>query len=264
MKLILLILLLTAVSIILVRYIESHSIFFPMRKVELAPGLLGLTYEEIYFNTSDNKRLNGWFIPVENARSTVIFCHGNAGNLSHRLEKIMILHSLGVNVFIFDYRGYGKSEGFPSESGFYKDADAAFDYLVKERKEPQGRIILYGESIGGAVAIDLAGRIKPKALITEETFSSIKDMITISIPFIPYFFLSSRFDSVSKIKKLTCPKLIIHSVNDEVIPFSMGQKLFGAAIPPKEFLEIKGSHNTAFLDSKEQFRQGIKSFLDGL
>lgn len=264
MKLFFLLVTLPIILLILVRYIERHSLYFPMKVVDATPALIGLPYEEIYFNTSDKKRLNAWFVPNNKAKFTVIFCHGNAGNIGHRLEKILIFHKLGLGMFIFDYRGYGKSEGVPSEQGFYKDLYAAYDYLAKERRIPKENIVLYGESIGGAVVIDFAQKIKPAALITEEAFTSVKDMIRVALPFIPHFLLASRFDSVSKIKDVTCPKLIIHSVNDEIIPFSLGEKLFEEALPPKEFLKIRGSHNTAFLDSKEQFTQGLKSFLDVL
>lgn len=247
-----------------IRYIERHSIYFPMREMYSTPNQAGLSYEEIYFRTSDDKRLNGWFIPNNNAEFIVLFCHGNAGNISHRIEKISILHNLGVSAFIFDYRGYGNSLGRPSERGLYKDAEAAYRYLVEEHKISKDRIILYGESIGGAVAVDLAQRLDVKALITEELFTSIRDMAGIAYPFLPHFIFSSRFDSASKIKDITCQKLIIHSIDDEIVPFYLGERLFNAARPPKRFLRIRGSHNTAFLDSEEQFKQGIKNFLEEL
>ncbi|MBU4311518.1 MAG: alpha/beta hydrolase [Candidatus Omnitrophica bacterium] len=235
-----------------------------MREITANPQSVGLPYEEVYFETSDNKRLNGWFIAHHKAKSTLIFCHGNAGNISHRLEKLSMFYNLGLNLFIFDYRGYGKSQGRPCESGLYKDAKAAYDYLIRERRVTKEGIILYGESIGGIVAIDLAQNKDIGALITEETFTSIKDMSGIAYPFFPYFIFSSRFDAFSKIKNVGCPKLIIHSIDDEIIPFRLGEKLFAAARPPKKFLQIRGGHNSAFLESEEQFKEGIKSFLSGL
>jgi len=247
-----------------IRYIEKHSIYFPMKEFFTSPKTAGLPYEEIYFETSDNKRLNSWFIPNDKAKFTLIFCHGNAGNISHRIEKILLLHKLGLNVFIFDYRGYGKSQGSPCESGLYKDAIAAYNYLTKKREISEDDIILYGESIGGAVAIDLAHKVKVRALITEETFTSIRDMVKVAYPFLPYFIFSSRFNCISKIREVECSKLVIHSIDDEIVPFYLGERLFNAAKPPKKFLKIRGSHNTAFLDSKKQFTEGIKSFLDDL
>ncbi len=247
-----------------VRYIERRSIYFPMRQMGITPQDAGSAYEDIYFETSDRKKLNGWFVPVDNAKFAFLFAHGNAGNISHRIEKISILRDLGVNIFVFDYRGYGKSSGTPSERGFYEDAEAAYDYLVKERKIPEDNIIFYGESIGGAVVINLAQKKKAGALITEGTFTSISDMAKMAYPFVPSFIFSSRFNSVAKIGNIACPKLIIHSIDDEIVPFHLGRKLFNAAKEPKEFLEIRGSHNTAFLDSEEKFRKGIKSFLERL
>ncbi len=264
MKLFLWLIIFIILFLIWVRYLERHSIYFPMREVTATPALLALPYEEIYFQTSDNKRLNGWFIPNDRSKFTVIFCHGNGGNIGHRLEKIQILHNLGADVFIFDYRGYGKSEGSPSEPGLYQDAAAAYDYLTKTRKVSKDNIILYGESLGGAVAIYLAQKVNAQALITEDVFTSVKDMAKIAYPLMPNFILSTRFDSISKIKKVTCPKLFIHSIDDEIVPFYLGERLYNAATPPKKFLKIRGGHNTAFLDSKEQFKEGIKSFLDSL
>jgi fermentation-respiration switch protein FrsA (DUF1100 family) len=244
-----------------VRYIERHAIYFPMKGLDATPAEAGLSFEEVYFTTSDNKRLHGWFIPNDTGRFTVIFCHGNAGNISHRIAKISILHSLGLGSFFFDYRGYGRSEGTPCEPGLYKDAFAAYDYLTGQRKIPGDNIILYGESIGAAVAIDLAQTRKVKALIAEGAFTSGKDMAGIAFPLIPHFLFSSRFDSVSKIKNLGCPKLIIHSADDEIVPFYLGKRLFDAAKAPKEFLKLRGGHNTAFLDSETAYREGIQSFL---
>jgi len=235
-----------------------------MKEITATPEEAGLPFEEVYFETSDKKRLHGWFVPRDGAEYTVIFCHGNAGNIGHRLEKLSIFNDMGLNVFIFDYRGYGQSEGAPSETGLYEDARAAYNYLTEERGIRENNIILYGESLGGAVVIDLARKINCRALITEEAFTSIRDMARMAYPFLPYFVFSSRYDAAGKIGDVTCPKLVIHSVDDEIVPFRLGEKLFNAAEAPKEFLKIRGSHNTAFLDSEEQFTEGIRSFLEGI
>lgn len=250
--------------VVLVRYVEKSNIYFPMKEITATPELAGLSYEEVYFDTSSGERLNGWFIPADKAKFTILFCHGNAGNISHRIDKAAMFYDLGINMLVFDYRGYGKSSGSPSESGLYEDAGAAYRYLTERRKIPKDTIVLYGESLGGAVAIDLAQKTAVQGLITEETFTSIPDMSRLVYPFIPSFVISTKFDSTDKIKKVRCSKLIIHSIDDEITPFYMGEKLFAEAPPPKKLLKIRGTHNTAFLDSREQFTKGIKSFLEDL
>lgn len=248
--------------IFMVRYIENRSVFFPMKELFTDPKTADLPYENIYFKAPDGVLLHGWFIPKDHSRFTVIFCHGNAGNISHRIDKISILHGLGLSVFVFDYRGYGKSKGSPNERGLYNDAQAAYSYLVNERGVKPEKIILYGESIGAAVAVDLAAKKKVKGLIVEEAFTSIREMAHMAFPMVPYFIFSSRFDSLSKIGRLACHKLFIHSVDDEIVPFSMGMRLFEAAGQPKRMVKIRGSHNTAFLNSRETFTSGIEAFLE--
>ena len=246
------------------RYTEKRNIYFPTAEIDSTPTEIGLRYESVSFRTADNVRLHGWFVPCENARFTLIFLHGNGGNISHRLAKVSLFHKLGLNVFIFDYRGYGKSRGTPSEKGLYRDADAAYEYLVAARGIPKKDMILYGESLGGAVAIDLAKREEVRALITEETFTSIPEMSKIVYPFIPSFIISTQFDSVSKIKDVSCPKLIIHSEDDEIVPFYLGKRLFDAAAEPKIFYRTRGAHNTAFFDSEKGLAERLKSFLRSL
>ena len=263
-KIILWVVSVTVVFLAGVRYIEQHSIFFPMKEMTVTPAAAGLTYEDIYFRTGDGKLLNAWHIPAKEAAFTVILCHGNAGNISHRIEKASILRDLGLNVFLFDYRGYGKSEGTPSEAGLYKDAEAAYRHVTSEMNIPPDNIILYGESIGSPVAIHLAARVEVRGLITEESFTSIMDMAAMAYPFIPPAIFSSRFDAVAGIKDVKCPKLIMHSVNDEIVPYRMGEELFAAAAPPKTFLKLTGGHNTVFIDSRDVYREGIGKFVGEL
>src|SRR3989338_8252569 len=144
-----------AIVITYVRYIERKTIFFPSREIEYTPKELGLEFEEVFFKTKDNLELWGWFLPAQDTQYNLLFCHGNAGNISHRIEKLRFFHDLGLNIFIFDYRGYGKSKGQPSEKGLYRDAKAAYDYLLSMNIKPD-QIIGYGESLGGTVIIDLA------------------------------------------------------------------------------------------------------------
>jgi len=245
------------------RYMEAKSLFFPMKGITMTPAEIGLEYEDIYFRTADNIQLNGWFIPSKNARFTILYAHGNAGNIGHRLEKIRILHEMALNIFIFDYRSYGRSKGTrASEKGLYKDMRAAYNYLVKNRGIPPKNIIPYGESLGGAVAIDLAAKAGIGGLITEETFTSVKDMAKMAYPFLPSFIFSSKFNSASKIREIDAPVLIVHSLEDEIVPFRMGEELYKKAKNPKEFLKLRGGHNTAFLDSKEKYKKGIDAFID--
>lgn len=245
------------------RYIEKKIIFYPTKGINIYPSQAGLNFEDINFNASDEVRLNGWFIPAQEAKYTILFCHGNAGNVSHRIEKIRFFNQLGYNVFIFDYRGYGKSKGSPSENGLYKDSKGAYAFLLSKGIVPS-QIIGYGESIGGAVVIDLASKNKIGSLILESTFTSAKDMIRISFPYLPSWVFASQFDSIGKIISISCPKLIIHSINDEIVPFELSRKLYLAAPSPKSFLQIHGGHNSCFYESEELLRKEIFNFLKKL
>jgi hypothetical protein len=251
------------IILIYLRYIERHTLFHPSKEIEFKPSEIGLDFENIFFKTPDNLKLNGWLIPAKAALYTVLFCHGNAGNVSHRLQKINFFNQLGCNVFIFDYRGYGKSQGRPSEDGFYLDAKSAYDYLLSRSINPSG-IIGYGESLGGAVIIDLASKNNLRALIVESSFSSGKDMARCVYPFIPYRVFSSRFDSLRKIKSITLPKLIIHSLNDEIVPYQLARRLFDSAPMPKEFLKVSGPHNSCFYDSEKLLKERMADFLNRL
>lgn len=246
--------------IIYFRWFEKRAIFYPNPRLEFFPNDIGLNFKDYFFKTKDGLKLHGWFIPSDDARYTVLFCHGNAGNISHRLEKILFFHQLGCNVFIFDYRGYGQSEGFPSEKGLYLDAEAAYHHL-SSNGIANSRIIGYGESIGSAVIIDLASRYKIGALIIEGGFSCARDMAKHLYPFLPYWVFSVRFDSVNKISSINIPKLIIHSLDDEIVPYKLGQKLYQVAGIPKEFFTIRGSHNTCFFESEAELKQKIRDFL---
>lgn len=231
----------------LVRYLESVGVFFPSRGMAADPSMMNLPWEDIYFKTKDNVTLNGWFLRNPQAPSTIIFAHGNAGNISDRLFKIKFLYDLGLNVFIFDYRGYGKSQGRPSEAGIYLDAEGAWDYLQSRPDVNMKNIVLYGASIGGVVAIDLATRRRAALLVVESSITNSQDMVKIFYPYVPSFFLGLKFDSINKVRALKIPKLFIHSPDDEVVPYWIGQKLFEAAAGPKEFLTIHGGHNDGSL-----------------
>jgi fermentation-respiration switch protein FrsA (DUF1100 family) len=242
---------------------EKRSLFYPAKEIEYLPRDFKMDFEDVSFKAPDNLELNGWFVPAKDAAYTILFCHGNAGNISHRLEKLRFFQELGCNVFIFDYRGYGRSKGAPSEKGLYNDVQGAYNYLLSRRIAPQ-QIIGYGESIGGAVIIDLASKHRLAALIIDSAISNAKDMVRTLYPFLPYWVFSSRWDSLSKIRLITAPKLMIHSINDEIVPFKLGSKLFESALQPKEFLQIRGGHNSCFFESEDILNKKIADFLKGL
>jgi fermentation-respiration switch protein FrsA (DUF1100 family) len=247
-----------------VSYIENSKMFFPDRDIGFTPEMVSLEFEDVYIEAEDKVKINGWFIPAPDNRYTVLFCHGNGGNIAGRLDKIMLLRNIGASVFIIDYRGYGRSQGRPCERGVYADARAAYDYLVNGRGLKPEQIVLYGESLGGGVAVELASRLEVRALILEGAFSSIRDIGRKLYPFLSLFLTSNKFNSLAKIGKITVPKLFIHSRTDEIVPFSLGQKLYNAAVAPKQMVEIAGGHNSAVWDSKEKYISAIKEFVDNL
>lgn len=257
-------LILLAFVLAYLKYYEKRGIYFPTKEIEFTPSDINLRYEDIYFMTKDKVELNGWFIPAINPRATLLYCHGNAGNISHRLQILEIFNKLNLNVFIFDYRGYGKSKGKPSEEGLYSDADAAYEELRTRDDVRKDKIIVYGKSIGANVGIDLASKREVACLIAQGGFSSGYDMGKRIFPFLPLvrWIISVKFDAVEKIKNIKVPKLIIHSVDDELIPFELGRKIFEAAPEPKEFYQMRGSHNEAILMAKEEYGQRIDTFLE--
>ncbi len=246
----------------LVRKFERSRIYYPQRFLEATPHALGLDYEEIAFTASDGVRLHGWWVPAESSRATLIFCHGNAGNISHRLESIRVFNSLGLDVFIFDYRGYGQSAGKPSEAGTYLDAAAAYAYVTETLRVPPERIVIFGRSLGGAVAVQLALDRAAAALICEASFTSTVELGKRIYPYFPAKLLVfDRYDSISKVGGIKTPQLFIHRTEDELVPFQQGKRLHQAAAQPKEFLEIRGSHGGGFLEDEEAYRRGLSDFL---
>lgn len=243
-------------------YIHPYLVYGPTRKMDGTPSRAGLEYREIFFKTKDNIILNAWFIPAEDPKAIALHCHGNSGNISDRLDTIKIYHDMGISLFLFDYRGYGRSNGSPSEKGTYKDAEAAWYYLVEAMGIHPEDIIITSHSLGGSVASYLAGKVTPKALIVEGSFTSMTDMGKLYYPYLPIRLLvRQRYNSINHLKTVHCPVLIIHSPDDRVVPFFMGKALYKAANPPKRFLEIHGSHNNAILDSREEYTNAIIEFI---
>jgi len=248
--------------ILFLKYYEKKGIYFPVRKIDLTPREIGFEFEDVYFFSSEGTKLNGWYIPAKESRATLLFCHGNAGNISHRIEAIDMFCRIGFDVFIFDYRGYGRSQGSPTEEGLYTDAHAAFKYLIDKRNLNEGSIVVYGKSLGANVAVDLCSKVRPAALISESAFASALEMGKKLFPFLPIkWFITIKYDALSKIKDVTVPKLIIHSEDDEIIPFQQGRKLFEAATEPKEFYPMRGGHNEAIFQFREDFVNKIDVFI---
>ncbi len=251
--------------IVYVRFLEASSLFVPSRDVAVTPGQAGFDFEDIYFVTQDHVRLNGWLVKsaqMPQAAATILYCHGNAGNIGDRIEKLQDFSNLGVNVFIFDYRGFGKSQGRPTEQGMYRDALAAYDYLASREDIAKNRIVVYGASMGGVAAVDLASQRMVSALIADSTWTNAADMSQTIFPFVPSFLLTVQLDNANKIKEINVPKLFIHSSDDQTVPFRLGQKLFALAPEPKKFVQISGSHAQAYSVSKDVFLAQVEQFLD--
>ncbi len=247
-----------------IRFVESRSVFYPSRLLETTPESLGMKFEDVFFKTSDKLTLNGWLVKSNEKAPTVLYLHGNAGNISYRVKKIALFQELGLNVFIIDYRGYGNSEGVPTEEGIYLDALSAYDYLMARTDIDKNKIIVYGASLGGAFAVDLATKRNIAAIIVDSTFTSARDMARKIMPVAPGFLIKTKLDSIGKISKIKVPKLFIHSRDDEVVPFALGEKLYKAASEPKIFLEIHGGHDEGYSTSGDVFKNGINNFLKGI
>ncbi|MEK6409984.1 MAG: alpha/beta hydrolase [Acidobacteriota bacterium] len=274
--------LLVAGLITLIMAFEDRLIYFPTkypdgfwevesfrsRERQVVPKI-----EDCFFATSDGVRLHGWYctphpnaagplVPVE-SKMVLLWFHGNAGNLSYRYEMIRAMMELPVQVFIIDYRGYGKSEGKPTEQGLYLDARAAWDYLINERRVAPEQVIIFGKSLGGAPAIDLASQVAPAGLIVQSSFTSAGDVAAAVMPFLPRVLLHTKMDSLSKIDRVRCPKLFIHSRADEVIPYELGRRLFEAAPEPKEFYEVMGApHNSTYEVGGKPYFEALRGFIE--
>ncbi len=242
--------------------LQNSLIFYPTRELYRTPAAMGWDYEDVWLAVG-TERTHGWWIPQENPRGTVLFSHGNAGNIADRIESVALLRSFGLSVFAYDYGGYGLSSGKCSEQRCFEDAYAAWQYLTEERGIAPERIIIFGRSLGGAVTIDLAARVKPAGIVVESTFTNIEDMAKHLFPRLPlHAWVSVRFASIEKISAVRAPLLLFHSREDEVVPFVLGQALFTAAPHPKRFVEIHGPHNNGFALSGDLYTSAWHSFLD--
>lgn len=241
---------------------QKRLIFHPFPEIEATPEALDMKFEDLMLRTEDGVNINAWYVPAEKADLTILFCHGNAGNLSNRLDSIKVFHELGFNVLIFDYRGYGRSEGAISERGLYADSMAAWSWLVDERGIQPGKIVLVGRSLGGAVASWLAGKMKPRALVLESAFASIPDMGADMYPIFPIRMLA-RFKLATKkyLPDVACPVMIMHSPTDEIVPFKHGKLNYERVASPKRFVELRGGHNDCYFESRTDYTQAYRDFL---
>jgi fermentation-respiration switch protein FrsA (DUF1100 family) len=241
---------------------QERMIFFPDPVVGATPEAAGIPFERVTFTAADGVRLAGWYVPASGARVTILFCHGNGGNIGYLLETVKLCARLGYNLLLFDYRGYGESEGTPDEEGIYRDTEAAWNYLQRMRGGPPASIVVHGRSLGGAAAAWLARRHVPDAVIIESAFTSLGDVAASAYPLLPVrLMLRHEFPTLEHLRDVRSPVLIIHSPGDEIVPFAHGEALYAAARGPKEFLRIDGGHNDGVLLSAAAYGEGIRSFV---
>ncbi|MCY4654894.1 MAG: alpha/beta hydrolase [Dehalococcoidia bacterium] len=249
--------------------LDRMMIYFPQRGLEATPDSVGLAYEDVYLTASDGTRIHGWHIPGR-SNVTLLWFHGNAGNISHRLDNILILHQrLGVSVFIIDYRGYGLSEGKPSEKGLYMDAEAAMEYLKFDLGlSLEDDVVLMGRSLGVGMAVEMATRHRVRGVILESGFTSIREMAEASGSILPIalvlLMFEARYDSISKIARVESPVMVLHGDRDDTVPYWMAEKLYGAANEPKTLYPIRGaSHNDTVYVGGEGYLRALSGFIDG-
>jgi fermentation-respiration switch protein FrsA (DUF1100 family) len=229
----------------------------------MTPDQRGLAYEDIIFETQDKVKLNGWFLPGNQKSPYFLFCHGNAGNISHRIDNLILLHRIGLSVFIFDYRGYGKSTGKISEAGLYLDAEAAYQYTAKKASENNNPIVIFGRSLGTIAAVHVATANKCAGVILESAFTCLEDMAAYHYP-LPFLsrLLKGRFDNIAGIKRLHQPTLFIHGDRDTSVPYKMGQTLFEAVDAPKAFYTIPcAGHNDTYDIAGAKYTEVLDQFI---
>jgi fermentation-respiration switch protein FrsA (DUF1100 family) len=241
--------------------------FHPVKEVTLTPAAIGLAYEDMLLDTADGERIAAWFIPAATGprphrAGTLLFFHGNAGNMSHRLESIRIFHDLGLDTFIIDYRGFGGSTGRASVKGTLQDARAAWGWLREHKGRRPEDLVIFGRSLGGGVAADLAAEVRPSALILESTFTSLYDVAKDLFPHLPVgLFLPQDYDTPARLAGLRVPLLVAHSPEDDVVNFRLGKALYEGYSGPKTFLEMQGSHNDGFRESGNSYTDSLRDFL---
>ena len=253
--------------LVVVYFMQGRMLYLagvPGRTLTMTPTDVGMDFQDVSIATTDGVMLHGWFIAGRSSR-VLLFFHGNAGNISHRLDSIAQFRELGLSVLIIDYRGYGQSTGRTTERGIYRDADAAWRYLIDDRGIVANDIVIFGRSLGASVASRLASEYQPSALIVESSFTSVPDIAQDIYPWLPVRWLS-RLSHATRdyVRDVRCPILIIHSRDDEIIPFRHGEAIFASANEPRTLLTIRGTHNDAFLLDESAYVAGLRTFLAGL
>jgi uncharacterized protein len=249
------------------RWLEYAMTYHPLPYIPGPAWTPPANGENVWFRVTDGERVHGWFVRSQSQPTiaTVLFCHGNGGNLTHVAWVAEELSKYNLDVLIFDYRGYGRSEGeITDEWGLYADTDAAYYYLTRERKVKPEKLVLYGESLGTTAAIDLASRRACGALIVESGLSSASDMGAKAVPFLPrwlHWLGKNRFESERKIANVKCPVLVTHGTNDDVIPVEQGRKLFEAAHEPKKLKIVEGGDHNLFGNSGREYLEQIIEFI---
>jgi len=244
---------------------QPRMTFYPTRALDQTPADWGFDYEEVTLHTADDVQLHGWYIPSQPTQQVLLFFHGNAGNISHRRDSIELFHRLGLNVFIIDYRGYGKSEGTADEQGLYQDASAAWRYLTGEKGFANDQVLIFGRSLGGAIAARLASGVQARGLILESTLSSARDFARTAFPALSRLvFTRYNFNTAENVQRVNYPVLVLHSPDDEIMPFQLGEKVFRSANEPKRFVRMQGGHNNGFLQSQPRYEQAFDSWLKAI
>jgi len=243
--------------------LERLFVYYPTRQIRYDPGIVGLSYQDVFLETKDQVKLHGWFVPHKGAACTLLIFHGNGGNIGDRVGWLKILYDLGVHIFAMDYRGYGKSEGEPHEEGLYRDASAAYDWWTDERRSRGEKLVLFGESLGGAVAVNLAADHPVSGIILQSTFTSARDMAKTMFPIgLLQPLVNVHFNSAGKISRVNCPKLFIHGTQDEIVPFRLGRRLFDLSSDPKSFYSVPDAgHNDLPIVAGSEYAVRLKAFL---
>lgn len=245
---------------------ENRLVYYPDPVIHRTPASAGLAYRDVRFLSAGAVVLDGWYVPAPSPRAVVIVCHGDAGNISTRIALLRGLHALGLSTFLFDYRGYGRSAGHPTEGGTYLDADAAWRWVARHVPGVASGalpVVIMGRSLGGPIAAQLAASHPPAALVLDSTFPSLRSLVHQLVPFLPLgLLLRYRYDTLAFLKHVHCPVLVVHSRNDRIVPFAQGRELYAAIHSPKLFLEVRGPHARGFSADLGRYERGLERFLE--